>query len=309
MMQNLGKAGAVAAAALLSLAAGTALGGCSRSDTPTSGKVTEVVQEQASIAAMVPDQLQLRGILQVNLVVGDSPFVFTDEAAAALLDFDVDLANAITTVMGLETASITSIDKDDLAETGWGDADIAMGALELADSVLSGYDVVSYAQAAAQYYIPVAQAEWDEAQSDSDSVLPTPCGYTIGVVADSYEENVLTADSTVCQSIGADPIDIVTYASVAELSTAMGEVDAIFDSAAHAETIAQTSGDAWEAIGELQGISVYVVAVLDEDEQLTVAIQAAVQYLMDSGYLAELLAEYGLDDLAMSTADISARTA
>ena len=59
-----------------------------------------------------------------------------------------------------------------------------------------------------------------------------------------------------------------------------------------------TSGDTFESAP--QG-----VAVAKADAQLTEAVQKAMQYLMDNGYLNDILASYGAENAALTTATLN----
>ena len=50
------------------------------------------------------------------------------------------------------------------------------------------------------------------------------------------------------------------------------------------------------------------MAVSKNDEQLTQAIQKAMQYLMDNGYLTDILTTYGAQDAALTTAELNPAT-
>ena len=50
------------------------------------------------------------------------------------------------------------------------------------------------------------------------------------------------------------------------------------------------------------------VAINKDDAQLTAAVQQAMQYLMDGGYLADILARYGAQDAALTSAQLNPAT-
>ena len=50
------------------------------------------------------------------------------------------------------------------------------------------------------------------------------------------------------------------------------------------------------------------MAINKNDEQLTQAVQKAMQYLMDNGYLKDILATYGAQDAALTTAELNPAT-
>ena len=84
-----------------------------------------------------------------------------------------------------------------------------------------------------------------------------------------------------------------------------GQYDAtLADSTVIGYTGAQSAGKI-EQLGDTFESAPQGVAVSKDDEKLTTAVQAALQYLMDNGYLSDILASYGAQDAALSTADIN----
>ena len=47
------------------------------------------------------------------------------------------------------------------------------------------------------------------------------------------------------------------------------------------------------------------VAIAKDDPQLAEAVQKAMQYLMDNGYLNDILASYGVETAALATATLN----
>lgn len=47
------------------------------------------------------------------------------------------------------------------------------------------------------------------------------------------------------------------------------------------------------------------IAINKDDAELTEAVQKAMQYLMDNGYLTDILAHYGADSAALTTAELN----
>ena len=84
-----------------------------------------------------------------------------------------------------------------------------------------------------------------------------------------------------------------------------GQYDAtLADSTVIGYTSTQSGGKI-EQIGETFESAPQGIAIAKDDAQLTEAVQKAMQYLMDNGYLTDILATYGADNAALTTAELN----
>ena len=98
------------------------------------------------------------------------------------------------------------------------------------------------------------------------------------------------------------PHDLQTDIAV---RVASGQYDAtLADSPVIGYTIEQSNGSL-EQVGDVVESAPQGIIVPKDNEQLTKAIQAAVQYLMDNGYVDKILATYGSKQGALKTAEIN----
>ena len=121
-------------------------------------------------------------------------------------------------------------------------------------------------------YVQVGSAYGVAAGNPKNFDPSNPCGKTIGVQTGTAQYDATFADSTV-----------IGY--TANLSS--GKI---------------------EQVGDVVESAPQGVAVSKNDEQLTQAIQKAMQYLMDNGYLKDILTTYGAQDAALTTAELNPAT-
>ena len=60
-----------------------------------------------------------------------------------------------------------------------------------------------------------------------------------------------------------------------------------------------------EQLGETFESAPQGIAINKDDAELTEAVQKAMQYLMDNGYLTDILAHYGADSASLTTAELN----
>ena len=110
-----------------------------------------------------------------------------------------------------------------------------------------------------------------------------------------------------CTGEGESAIEVESLAQLSAIVARVieGKIDAVFaDSGVLAYMVEDTNGK-MELIGEVVDVRAQGVAVPKDNEQLTVATQAALQHLMDEGYLEEILAPYSAGAMALTQAQIS----
>ena len=98
------------------------------------------------------------------------------------------------------------------------------------------------------------------------------------------------------------PHDLQTDVSTKVLG---GQYDATMaDTPVLAWTIKQSDGRL-ESVGKEFDTAPEGIAVAKDDTELTKAVQAGLQYLMDEGYLKQMLAAYGAEDIGLTTSEIN----
>ena len=156
-------------------------------------------------------------------------------------------------------------------------------------------------------YLNVGSA-WGVAAGNPKNFDPTnPCGKTIGVQTGTAQEDYATELSDKCVADGKDKITIMPHDLQTDITTKVigGQYDATFADSTVIGYTANLSSGKIEQVGGVVESAPQGVAVNKNDEQLTQAVQKAMQYLMDNGYLKDILASYGAENAALTTATLN----
>ena len=109
---------------------------------------------------------------------------------------------------------------------------------------------------------------------------------------------------------GQDKITIMPHDLQTDIATKVigGQYDATFADSTVIGYTASVSGGHIEQVGDVIESAPQGVAINKDDAELTAAVQQAMQYLMDGGYLTDILARYGAQDAALTSAQLNPAT-
>lgn len=285
----------VAAAALL-------LTGCvdNSTDTPSTGGDTPAVGTDAAAIALLPDEIKSSGKLVIGIDPTYAPNEYKDDAGNPI-GWEVDLGNAMAAKLGLTTEyQISSFDKIIPSVTG-GSYDIGLSSFTDNEEREKSVDFVNYYEAGIQW-----------AQLIGKPVDPAnACGLTVAVQATTYEEtDELPAKSKECTDAGKEPITILKLDKQDEATNALalGRADAMSaDSPITQYAVSQVS-DKIELAGDSFDTAPYGIAV-NKGSELSKALQAALQSMIDDGSYKTILDKWGVYSGAIATITINAATA
>ena len=294
-----------AAAAALSLI----LVGCSdpgTSDTgpasgPPDGEVADLfdpmsIEEVSDIAAMVPESIRETGKLRNGASTDYAPAEFRIDGKP--VGYDIEIVQALGRVMGLEGTTEHAVFETIIPAIGT-KFDIGASSFTISPERLEQVNMVSYLQVGSAFAVQEGNPNgFDPAD---------PCGASIGVQTGTYQQTLANEWSAACvaegkEAIAVNPLDLQTDVT---LKVAGGLWDATFaDSPVIDYAVANSKGQI-EPIGDVIESELQGIAIAKDDQQLTVAVQAAMQHLMDKGYLKEILGNYGAEGAALLQAKIN----
>lgn len=282
---------AIAAATLaLTLAA------CSNDDAATTDTTTgsdklatdlSSITKDEKIAAMVPDAIAADGKLVVGTNIFFAPAEFYASDGVTPLGYDIDMGNAIGKILGLEVefqqAEFASIIPGMGSRYEVGIANFTINA-EREEVV----DMIEYLQAGSAWAIPAGNPHgFDQTK---------PCGKVVGVQTGTYQEEVLTdMNANQCKD---NPIQIQSLSeqSAVTLRVASGHVDAMYTDSPVADYAISLNEGKIERIGEVEDSASYGIVTTKDNPELTAAIQAALQKLMDDGELTKIFNTWGISE-------------
>ncbi|MFD2793952.1 ABC transporter substrate-binding protein [Promicromonospora vindobonensis] len=256
------------------------------------------IEVDEEIAAMLPKEIADKGTLSVGSDTAYAPAEFIDVDGKTPVGFDIDTVTAVAAVLGLE-AEVQSAAFDGIIPAIGSKYDLGISAFTITDERTAEANMISYAVAGSQFGVAADNPE----DFDPENL----CGTTVGVQTSTIQDDELTEAAKDCEEDGEEPIDVVRYESQADVTTNLvgGKLQAMYaDSPITAYAVEQTSGEV-ETIGEINDAAPYGIVVAQDDKDLTEAVQAAVQKLIDDGTLEEIFSGWGSDDVVVDEAELN----
>jgi len=215
------------------------------------------------------------------------------------IGYDIDINKALAKVMGLSSGETKHSEFPTIIPALGTKFDVGISSFTITTDREQQVNMVSY--------LNVGSA-WGVAAGNPKNFNPSdPCGTTIAVQTGTAQEEYAATLSDECVAAGKSKITVMPHELQTDIATKLigGQYDAtLADSTVIGYTSAQSGGKI-EQIGETFESAPQGIAVAKDDAQLTEAVQKAMQYLMDNGYLTDILATYGADNAALTTADLN----
>ncbi|MFT0761622.1 ABC transporter substrate-binding protein [Scrofimicrobium sp. R131] len=257
------------------------------------------ISVQEDIAALVPQAIKDRGILRNGASTDYAPGEYRADDGQTPVGYDVDLVRALARVMGLEDGQTSHAEFPTIIPALGSKFDVGVSSFSVSPERIEQVNMISYVEVGSAY----AVAAGNPKDFDPNNI----CGTTIGVQTGTYQHDYLLAQSDQCVADGKKAIEVMPLTVQTDVSTKVigGQYDAtLADSTVIGYTVKKSDGKL-EQIGDVIESAPQGITVKKDDEALTEAIQKALQYLMDNGYLTQILAPYGADGAALTTAELN----
>ena len=302
---------ALAAAAALPLTAcadpastssSTSGSGTSATSAATTSYDVSAIPAVDEIAALVPDEVKARGTLRNGASADYAPAEFLGDDSQTPQGYDVDINKALAKAMGLSEGTTSHAEFPTIIPALGTKFDVGISSFTITSEREQQVNLISYVQVGSAYGV---------AAGNPKNFDPTnPCGKTIGVQTGTAQEDYATELSDKCVADGKDKITIMPHDLQTDITTKVigGQYDATFADSTVIGYTANLSSGKIEQVGDVIESAPQGVAVAKNDEQLTQAVQKAMQYLMDNGYLTDILTTYGAQDAALTTAELNPAT-
>ena len=254
------------------------------------------------IAALVPDEIKKRGTLRNGASTGYAPAEYMAADGQTPIGYDVDINRALAKVMGLKEGTTNHAEFPTIIPALGTKFDVGISSFTITSEREEQANLISYVQVGSAFGV---------AKGNPKNFDPTnPCGTTIGVQTGTAQEDYATELSEKCVADGKDKITIMPHDLQTDITTKVigGQYDATLADSTVIGYTASLSGGQIEQIGDVVESAPQGVAVNKNDAQLTEAVQKAMQYLMDNGYLADILDTYGAKEAALTTAELNPAT-
>lgn len=280
------------------IAAALALTGCSSNDDPDSPDGTaggavdrsydvSTVEQVDEIAAMVPDDLVSDGKLIVGAAIDYAPAEFRADDLQTAIGYDMDLARALGNVMGLET-EIGAAEFANLLGGMGSQYDIGISSFTVTEERMASYNMIAYIEVGTSYAVQTG--------NPGDFDPESPCGTTIAVQTGTSQELELRDITAECEANGEEAVEILSYGSQSDVTTnvAGGKADAMMADSTVADYAVALANDQLEVIGGVYDSYPQGIVVPQDNPELTEAVQAAMQHLMDEGIWEDILESWGI---------------
>lgn len=299
------RAGAVGTALCLCLAATACTNAADwqpsgKASSSTQGYDTSTIAVQPEIAAMLPPGALSDGVLDVAASTDYAPAEFLDTGGRPV-GYDVDLTRAIAAVLWVR-GEVHTAEFDSIMASIGNKYDAGISSFTVTREREAAMDMIAYVNVGSQFTVQAGNPQ----EVDPSDHLHL-CGLSVGVQVGTSQETAMQADSQACAAAGREPISVRSYSKQSEATTALtgGTIDAVYsDSTVAGYAVEQTGGQV-EIVGALEDALPQAIVMSKSDPRLTAAVQAAVQYLMDSGIWTRILETWGIHDAALTTAALN----
>ncbi len=297
-----------------STTAASSAGSAASSGAATSGAEAESVPTPLnlnlakvdSLNAMLPDKFKQSGTIIVATDPTYPPNEFLPEGSNTPVGMDIDLINAVGQVLGLtvtvEPASFDGI----IAGLNAGRYDVGISSFTDTKEREQSVNFVTYFTAGTSIMVPAGNPK--NIQSATDL-----CGLPVGAQNGTTQLKQLT-DATVegsvvkaCQDAGKEPPVAQGFPKQTDVNAALvaGRIDAYMADSPVVDYAVKVTGDRFQKVGGDEGAAPYGIAIPKEPAELTPAIQAAMQHLIDTGAYTKILDNWGLTGGAVTTSQIN----
>ncbi len=266
----------------------------------TRGYDTSGIRPQDDIIAMLPEGALADGVLDVAAATDYPPAEFLDPDGT-VIGYDVDLTRAIAAVLGVGSVTHTAEFDSIIAAVGT-TYDAGISSFTVSGERESALDMVSYINVGSRFNVVSGNPRGVD-PSDHLNL----CGLQIGVQTGTAQEDAIRADSAACTRASRPAIDVRSYSTQSEATTGLvgNVVDAIYSDSTVAGYAIESTGGAVETVGGIEDALPQAVILSKSDPEFNAAIQAAIQYLMDSGTWESILDSWGISDSALATAEMN----
>lgn len=255
------------------------------------------VEKVDEIAALLPQEIQDKGTLTIGAAIDYAPAEFRAEDLETAIGYDVDLGKALGRVLGVET-EVAAAEFSSLLPGIGSLYDIGISSFTITEERTASYNMISYVMVGSSYAVQAGNPQ----DFDPDEV----CGQTIGVQNGTWQQEELAMFSEDCEAAGEEAVDVLAYGSQSDVTTNLigGKVVAFYADSTVADYAAALTGDQVEIVGGMRDAAPQGIVVAQDDADLTEAIRAAMQHLMDDGTWQAIMESWGTEDAVLTTAEV-----
>ncbi len=289
---------------VLGLAACGSTSGTSETTTPPSSDLSSVKKDD-KLAAMLPPAIASAGKLRVGSNIQNPPNNFYAEDGKTPMGSEVDLIKSVAAKLGLTVEHSDMAFSSLITSLETGRVDVTMAAMNDTAERQQKIDFVDYFTSGITIMVQKGNPQQVKGPDDL-------CGKGVAVNLGSSQETFAKEQSTKCKAAGKPEVQV----SVTDSDTGnqnqlrTGRVAAILNDLPTAVYVAKTAGDGnfFEVVplAPING-GPYGIGVNKQNPQLSEAIKAALQSLIDDGTYEKIVTVWDIKQGAITKAAINGK--
>jgi polar amino acid transport system substrate-binding protein len=299
--------GRVVVSLVLALVAGGLIAGCGSSgndngtSTPSGGGGATATTDKA-IAAQVPASFKKKGTLKIAADATYAPNEFVGPDGKTVMGMDVDLADALTKVMGLKGNVVNANFDGIIPGLAAKKYDLGMSSFTDTKEREKTVDFVTYFSAGTSFYV---KAQGGPAITGLDSL----CGHKVAAEKGTTQADDATAQDKKCKAAGKAGVTVSVFPDQngANLAINSGRADVGMADSPVADYQVKQSGAAFKTVGKPYGTAPYGIAI-PKDNGMAPAVRDALSALIANGGYKQILTKWGVEDGAITTPTINGAT-
>jgi len=297
-------AGLLAVLSLTACGGGDSGGPSGPAGSPGSGATNRsydvsAIQKVDEIAAMLPSGVAGRGKLVIGAAIDYAPAEFRAEDLTTAIGYDVDMGKALGRVLGIET-EVSAAEFASLLPGIGSIYDVGISSFTITNERMANYNMIGYIMVGSSFAVQTGNPKgFDPAKL---------CGQAIGVQTGTWQETDLATRSAACTMAGEAAIEVLSYGAQSDVTTNVigGKAVAFYADSTVADYASALTNGQMEVVGGVMDAAPQGIVVAKADTELTMAIQAAMQHLMDEGIWTDILASWGVaKDAALDKAQLN----
>lgn len=258
------------------------------------------ISTDETIAALVPTAIRDKGVLAIGSDTTYAPAEFLGgDDGQTPIGFDVDLAEAIGAVLGLDVEFNTSEFSAILPALGT-KYDLGVSTFGITTERMKAVNFVSYFIGGTSWAVETGNPK----KIDLDDL----CGKKVGVQTGTQQEDPDLVDrSTACIAAGKDAIEVVSLKNLSDVTTRLiaGGLDAMAAGTTSMSYAVSKSSDQMELLGDAYDVDLGGIAVAKDDLALADATAQAINKLIEEGIYQEILAAWGVSVIGIDNAEVN----
>jgi polar amino acid transport system substrate-binding protein len=303
----------IAAIGAIAVAGALVLTGCGDqtkdASTPTGAPASPGTAAKGPLFSKLPKDVQDKGVIKVGSDIAYAPVEFTDKSGQTA-GVDPDIAAALGKQLGVKfefangtfDSLVTGLraKRYDIIMSAMTDTKDRQNGVEDGKKVGEGVDFVDYYSAGVSIYTQKGKTQgingWDDL-----------CGKTIVVERATVSEDLSKAQAKKCPAGKKVKVESFDTDQQAQVRLKSGGADAGSADSPVAAYAVKTSGGGndFQLVGQTVQAAPYGIAVTKGDDQLTTAIQQALDAIIKNGEYGKVLQKWGAQDGAITAAKIN----